>query len=335
MITTNHCIAGELGMFWTIFFTFWATLSSAQAHNNVKYLFSHGLSDSHKQVNKYTKSLNKKKPYIIQNPFVTFDYPDVGKGILKLNRLQTSLAQNNEIERLAQTFFSQLNNQPEVVLVGVSRGASTIVNFMGLYNPHNVSAIILESPFDCVESIAQKLINETKWGCIPGIRKNYGSIMSFIFCKYNPHGIRPIDMASRIRKDLPILIICSSSDKVVPVWASINLYYELKQSGHENAHLLVIPEGDHAKLINHQKYSSWYQNVTHAFYQKYHLPHNSALAEHGLSLFNCICQPNITELETFYPGYLKTATNYKINSLKLPTITQNKIAYNKSKKCCR
>lgn len=305
---------------------------SVMAQSEVTYLFSHGLSDSHKQVNNYTQTVNQKKPYIIQNPYISFDYPDVGKGLFKLNRLQTSLAQDNEIQRLAQIFFSSCNKESRVVLVGVSRGASTIINFMGLCNAQNVCALVLESPFDCIESIMQRMINETSWGCIPGIRKNYGSFMSFVFCKYNPYGIRPIDMVAKIRKDLPILIICSLSDKLVPVWASINLYQALRESGHEHTHLLVLPEGIHGKLIKHEHYSAWYQNVTHAFYKKYQLPHNSQYAERGAHLLDNLCQPPVNDLVTFYPDYLKSPSNSKTKLAKLNTIISEKFAVNKAKK---
>ena len=76
--------------------------------------------------------------------------------------LQSSLAQENEIERLAQTFDQVIvKKEKKSVLIGVSRGASTIINFMGLYNPEHVQAIILESPFDCVDSIARSICHES------------------------------------------------------------------------------------------------------------------------------------------------------------------------------
>ena len=278
------------------------TQNSFTQKNDCVYLFSHGIADTNKQVLGYTQSDNKTKPYIITNPFVSFDYPDASSSMFRINRTQTSFAQENEIQRLSQVFFSPVMRNKNAVLVGVSRGASVLVNFMGIYNASNVAALILESPFDCVESIVLALTHEKRLSWIPGIKKNGLSIMSFIFCKYNPKGIRPIDLAAHIKQDLPILIICSGTDILVPVWSSINIYKILRESGHYNTYLLILPEGVHAKLINDTKYGSLYQKVTHAFYKKFQLPHDPALAQQGIP-YLANCQPDSGSLESWYPSY--------------------------------
>jgi prolyl oligopeptidase family protein len=273
---------------------------NCDAHD-VYYLFSHGLADSHKQAYKYAESTGK-QPYIIKTPFITFDYPDVSSSIFRINRFKTSLAQDNEISCLAHHYFNE-TSQKQSVLVGVSRGASTIINFMGLYNPENVYALILESPFDAVESIVTRLAYETKFGCIPGAKKYGSNLLSFIFCQYKPEGIKPIDQVQKIKKDLPILIICSFEDKLVPVWSSINLYIALRESGHQNAYLLILPEGKHAKLITHTRFGYLYQHIVHAFYCKYDLPHDPYLAQLGMPLFTKLCQPDHQFLYQIYPDY--------------------------------
>lgn len=263
---------------------------------NMIYLFSHGLADSHKQAFRY-------KDLTPDQTIETFDYPDVNHGILRVNRLQSSLAQENEIERLSQAFnqtVTQTNN--DVVLIGVSRGASTIVNFMGLYNPDQVKAIVIESPFDCVDSIATSVCHESKFSWIPGIKRWCCKLMSFIFCKYKPHGIRPIDCAAKIKRNLPILIIASARDGLVPVWSSINLYHELRNTGHENTFLVIFEDGKHAKLINHNRHGSLYRQVTHAFYQKFNLPYDPELARLGIPLLH---QPTSDDLTKYYPSYCK------------------------------
>ena len=314
----------------TIFFCF-VQCTTLLANAEVTYLFSHGLGDSHKQAYAYTQSSIHKKPYIIQDNCVTFDYLDVGKGLFRLNRLQTSMAQDNEIKRLAEVFYSSCNTG-QVILVGVSRGASAIINFMGFCDPHNVSALVLESPFDCIDSIAQKMIHETRWGCVPGIRSIFHNLFSFVFCKYNPHGVRPIDTATHIRKDLPILIICCTNDKLVPVWSSINLYIQLRESGHEHAYLLIMPEGVHGRLIRDPDYQYWYQNVTHAFYKKYGLPHNPEFAKSGTFLFETLCQPPVQNLQSFYPHYLKKYPNHTITWEKSHSLVHKKMCCMHQKK---
>lgn len=272
------------------------SIGNAMSNNDTKiiYLFSHGLADSHKQAFRY-------KDLTYNKSIKTFDYPDVNHGILRVNRLQCSLAQENEIERLSQVFNQTVTQtNKNIVLIGVSRGASTIVNFMGLYNPEQVKAIVIESPFDCVDSIATSVCHESKFSWIPGIKRWCCKLMSFIFCKYKPHGIRPIDCAAKIKKDLPILIIASARDGLVPVWSSINLYHELRHTGHENTFLVIFEDGKHAKLINHNHHSTPYKQVTHAFYKKFNLPHDSELAQAGQILLK---QPSHEDLHHHYPTY--------------------------------
>jgi pimeloyl-ACP methyl ester carboxylesterase len=285
------------------FFTFISVVLINNCYaKDIYYLFSHGLADSHKQAFKYAESSSKKQPYIIKTPFITFDYPDVSSSIFKLNRFKTSLAQDNEISCLAHHYFSAISHE-QSVLVGVSRGASTVINFMGLYNPENVCALILESPFDAVESIVTRLAHETKFGCIPGAKKYGIHLLSFIFCQYKPGCMRPIDQIQKIKKDLPILIVCSIEDKLVPVWSSLNLYITLREAGHYNTYLLILPEGKHAKLINHPRFGYLYQQIAHAFYCKYGLPHDAYLAQLGAPLLSKLCQPDNQLLYQLYPNY--------------------------------
>lgn len=249
---------------------------SNYADHQISYIFSHGLIDSHKQAFPYLESSQPDKPYILKYPLITFDYPDVSSGILKINRLQSSLAQDNEIERLEQV-YSYLKGK--AILVGVSRGASTIINFIAQYNPDNALALILESPFDCVDNIVKSLIHRCKIHWIPGLSKKSGNIMSFLFCKYNPKGIRPIESIEKIPIDMPILLVCSAKDALVPVWSSLNLYQALYYRGNKNTYLLVLPDGKHAHLITDPINGVIYQQVTHAFYQKFGLPHDPAIAQ--------------------------------------------------------
>src|SRR5262245_41916536 len=91
-------------IFWIVCTSNYAISQINYADSQISYLFSHGLVDSNKQAFNYLKSSQLDKPYILEYPLITFDYPDVSTGIFKINRLQTSLAQDNEIERLAQVY---------------------------------------------------------------------------------------------------------------------------------------------------------------------------------------------------------------------------------------
>lgn len=265
--------------------------------DNVVYFFSHGLADNHNQALRYLPSVSSKFDSVINYPCTTFDYPDVSYSFLRINRKETSLAQNNEIEKLATAFEQTIPTHQDVVLMGISRGASTILNFMALNNPANVKALVLESPYDCMESVITDKINRLGIAWLPAIQCMSLALTRFVFSKYTQNGIRPADIVHKIRHNLPILIICSQQDQLVPVSSSMNLYTILKNSGHEHVYVLKLPEGKHAKLFNSLQYGLQYKQVTHAFYKKYGLPHDEKLAFEGEQAF-VECRPNLETNQT-------------------------------------
>jgi len=272
----------------TFFFLF---SSIFNIHAQVWYLFSHGLGSTYKQAYRYAKTykIGKKTyynaQYFINRPFVTFNYPDSYEGFLHINRKKTSFAQDNEIERLKLAFektvqYAKKNetDKSKIVIFGLSRGASTALNFMALYNPLQVKALVLESPFDAVSTIID---NQRKKLHLEWLSHSTGEyIMENIFCLYNRNGIRPINMVCDIRKDLPILIICSKKDSFIPCHSSIQLYQKFKKFGHSSVHLFVADHGKHSRILWDQD-GNIYQAIVHAFYEKYGLPHNTELAFQG------------------------------------------------------
>jgi len=265
--------------------------SISNIHAQVWYLFSHGLADTYKQAYRYAKTYKvggntyRNRRYLINRPFVTFNYPDAYEGLFRINRKETSLAQDNEIDRLKLAFEKTVQyakekgtDNNEIVIFGLSRGASTALNFMGLYNPLQVKALVLESPFDAVSSIID---NQRKQLRLEWLSHDTGEyIMKNIFRRYNRNGIRPIDMIGKIRKDLPILIICSKEDLLIPWHSSIQLYKKFKKSGYSSVHLFVTEHGKHSNVLWDQD-GNTYQAIVHAFYEKYGLPHNIEFALQG------------------------------------------------------
>jgi len=282
-----------------------------KGENMTTYLFAHGLADTHKQAYRYAKTAREggniynNERYIMDGDIVTFDFPDATEGILRVNRKETSLAQENEIECLAKEYtkileMNHLQNKTDLVLVGLSRGASTIINFMATYNnPSEVKALVLEAPFDTAQSISEHIAQHLHIKWIPGIKKLGNRLMSFIFSKYRENGIQAINMVNKIRPNMPILIICSTQDTLVPADSSIRLYKALRESGHECTHLLVVNSGKHSKML-WDKEGATYQNVVHAFYKKYSLPHNEVYAQQGATVFGQQCQPSIENISNKY-----------------------------------
>ncbi len=270
---------------------FFLCSSILNIHAQVWYLFSHGLAGTYKQAYKYAKTYKIGKKiyhntrYLINRPFVTFNYPDACEGFLHINRKETSFAQDNEIDRLKLAFEKTVQyakgkgaDKNEIVIFGLSRGASAALNLMALHNPPEVKALVLESPFDAVSTIID---NQRKQLHLEWLSHDTGEyIMESIFRRYDRNGIRPIDMVSSIRKDLPILIICSKEDSFTPWHSSMQLYQKFKESGHSSVHLFVVDHGKHSRILWDQD-GNTYQKIVHAFYEKYGLPHNSEFALQG------------------------------------------------------
>ena len=116
-----------------------------------------------------------------------------------------------------------------------------------------------------------------------------------LFTSLNMNGPFPIDLVDQIDKNLPILMVHSRSDQVIPTNSSRKLYVKLLQSGHNNIYLLELARGDHGKLMQGME-AEIYQNCVHAFLQKYNLPHCDEFAQRGRSLL-ATCQPSIQEVQ--------------------------------------
>ena len=269
------------------------------------FLFSHGLADTHKQAYTYKKSEKPDKYYLIDGRLFTFDYPDATEKFWRVNITQTSLAQRDEINTLQKAFhdtFKLLKKEgyesPSCVLVGLSRGASTIINFMGLYNPPEVRALVLESPFDSIQTIITHKIKHAHLQWVPGINAISNALVSALFFNYKRNGIQPKDTAPALDKDLPIFISCSLQDSLIPAVSTIKLYNILRASGHEHVYLFIAKSGEHSKILSSSEGKN-YQNAVHAFYRKYKLPHDESFALQGEQIL-ATCQPSSEELNHYF-----------------------------------
>lgn len=269
------------------------------------YLFSHGLAGSRNQAYLYTKTSQKDGElivhdrYILDEPLVTFDYPDSTDRFWKVRRSLTTLGQESEIAELERHYELIIerseNDEPHIVLFGISRGASAAVSFLGTAERPAICAAIVESPFDCFETVQRFLAKRIFIHWIPGIQAICRGITKMVFPKYTPTGLHPINAVTNIRKDLPILFICSKQDELVPYQCTVNLYHALRQAGHEHAYILILNHGAHGQLL-HKSIGSSYQSVVHAFYKKYNMPHDEKLARNGKARL-AKCQPKFDHVK--------------------------------------
>ncbi len=221
--------------------------------------------------------------WIIKNPFYTFNFPDALRGF---DGAQTSLAQENEIQTLANEY--EKIKEKRIVLVGMSRGASTILNFLGTRPSGSIVAAIVESPFDSVVETLDTLCKIAGVDWVPMFIRHTSP--NLFFSKYDPNGIFPIKVAHNINKEVPLLIIASLEDTLIPALNSASIYFKLRDCGHQHVYFLLLDKGVHAYLLENDD-APFYFNTVHAFYKKYNLPHNQTFAAQGDALL-AQCQPS-------------------------------------------
>lgn len=221
----------------------------------------------------------------IQGPMVSFSYRDW------LAPLSTCAGQEDDLEQL----HSVCSKHSNIILAGCSRGAATIVNYLGMHKPTNIIGAVIESPFDhsrnVINYLAQQM-NIQKRSVIDAISKNLAP-------NHNQDGIQPIDHVANIAHNIPLLFICTTKDRIIPVESCVELYKKLIFAGHPRTHLLIVEHGAHG-LITFSSDGSAMRNVIHAFYKQYGLPYNTEWANAGATRFT-ECQPLIETLEKLYP----------------------------------
>lgn len=239
--------------------------------NSVTYLFSHGFADTGRQANTYMREyrtrrnkLKTNKFYIMDGQVKTFNYPDVVCKPFP-NIFQTSFGQENELAALQNAYNQIEKEETDIILVGVSRGASAASVFMGSGECKKVKAVILISPFAHVYDV---------------FKTNFFYRLFIKISKYEHKGKHPIDWMPKMNKNIPALFVCSKTDKTVPCFSTIRLYKKLLSSGHKDAYLLCLDVGKHAKFLKAPE-AEKFQNVTHAFYKQYGLPYNENFAIAG------------------------------------------------------
>ncbi len=227
--------------------------------------------------------------WIIQQPLHTFNFPDATRN--GFDGRQTSLGQENEIKALANAYQHIKDHQ--IILMGYSRGAAAVLNFLGTRNPANVVAVIVESPYDSITNTLDFFCKNAGVGWIP-----YSILYScptLLFGKFDYKGIFPIKVVPHISPEIPILIIASLEDALVPAAGTAALYLKFLQYGHPHVYFLLLDKGTHGYLLESAN-AHLYLNTAHAFYKKYGLPHNKAFARDGDALLDQ-CQPTKKEVD--------------------------------------
>jgi len=271
------------------------------------YLFSHGAFDWKNQAFKYARENidwwgNKKERayYIMDGPLKLFNFPDVFSCKLAPRWLpklwEMSLGQENEVVCLRKA-CDEIKDE-NVVLVGVSRGASAGVVFLGEDDPEKVKAAVLVSAYDRVSTVFSHHWFTTILSIIPLVTNQSLYKFFLLVSKFKENGLHPITSIDKINKKKAILLVCSKKDGTVPYRSTIDLYKKLLEAGHEKSHLLVLDSGRHAKMLKSEE-AETFQNVVYSFYEHCGFLSNEndkILAKKGAKRF-AQCQPDLQQVE--------------------------------------
>ena len=214
----------------------------------------------------------------ITGPIKSFNYNDCVMPLLSY------FGQDDDIKRLHKA----CKNHKKVILVGTSRGASAIINYLGTYKPTNIIAAVLESPYDNTEKIAEYYLNSIFKNYLSASnKKRFKDILNILFfINYKHDALQPEFLAQHISHTIPLLLIASEEDVIIPHWSTKNLYDALLAAGHPKTYLLTCRHGKHG-LISWGKEGKKLKEAVHAFYHQHNIPHHPEWAQGGYDHFCC------------------------------------------------
>lgn len=176
----------------------------------------------------------------------------------------------------------------DVVVYGVSRGATTTFNALSAYpvDYKSVKLCVLEGPPATVSSVIKAKVGRRLGKFL------YRHLGAFVFG--DEHQVtrehQAIASVGKFPKHVPLVVVSSQKDEVVPHKNSLNLAWgvaahriELIDKGEDDIAPVYIIQLDEA-LHNDYTYGSdgaRYQNILHAIYRKHGLPHVAAYANAG------------------------------------------------------
>lgn len=268
--------------------------SIPNSEKKIGYIFAHGLGASQDQASLFMATSSEK--WLINKPLVVFDFPDSKKKPMEYHSLHVNLGQERDISRLKEIheLAEYFLKGYRFIFAGISRGSAAILNYVAEHQPDSVAGIVVECPFDTLNSIIKHLLRRFHVNWVPFSRKIALKLAKNNFPSLNTKGIFPLNVIHKIKSDIPIMIVHSRKDRTIPVNSSRNLYKSLVCAGHNNVYFLELASGEHGKLV-HSIESDLYANVLHAFYKKYNLPHDVQFALNGENMLK-FCQPTVEEI---------------------------------------
>ncbi len=215
------------------------------------------------------------------------------------NFSKANLGQKADIETLHAAYQEHIElygRDTNIIMLGDSRGAATIFNFIALHKPAQVKAAILDGIFDDIPHTVKHFLYTDKAKAAEA--RLYGCI-KFFMRSYKETGISARQCAEIINDDVPLLMVISLKDGLVAPQSAFYLYSRLRLRGHQKVHILVLKKSLHPSyMVGDPEDKMVYESTVHAFYKHYNLPHNAQKAALGQQTFQ-ETQPSIEQLHLY------------------------------------
>lgn len=234
-------------------------LNATNPNPSTVFLFAHGIDPrSNAATTQAARYINSGA---ITSTCYTFCFHD------RLNTL--NFGQEKDCDKLASAYAQVKEKHPHasLVLVGISRGASAIINTMAAHRDVDwspVKAVILESPYEHVEGLIEHIMNSYAPFVLFGKNILYGLLQKLT--AYRSQGIQSIDMIERFPQHIPLFISYSKTDKTVCPECTRTLIMNMQSSNHTITSY-EAESGRHSTLAEQPAYAAAVQDF---------------LAQHGL-----------------------------------------------------
>lgn len=183
-------------------------LNESQANPSTVFLFAHGIDPRASVAN------TQPQRYItcgaINSTCYTFSFHD------RIGTLNFGQDHDNALLYNAYQEVQHKHPQANIVLIGISRGASAIINTLATYKELDITklkAVILESPYMSVDSLLEH-IAKSYLSYVPYATSMLHTLIN-VFPLYNTHGLQTIDALPHFPQQVPVFIGYSMADKTV------------------------------------------------------------------------------------------------------------------------
>lgn len=148
-----------------------------------------------------------------------------------------------------ETAFEKIPLGEDYICFGVSRGCAALVGWLAAAPPGRrpPRSVVLEG---CPASLPSITRNSTGLGWL------YYSVVEAVLPKissWDPSGSSALSLITKISPEIPILLVTSKADRVVPMGCSLDLFQVLKNAGHRKTELLVLEHAGHTDYTHNNR----------------------------------------------------------------------------------